>query len=193
MGRNEKCGYEAETGRNTQNTEQIFIRVFLEGKAARTQIPPRPACPRDEILGGFLCGVHRNGTTAHSTGLPIFVLDAPLCVTKFRKDFCAEFTAAGNRRGRIETANAVDCAQQSAGMRKTQTLVPRLRFSYPYFTPPAARPRRARSRRCAAAGTQYVPAFATITSVAVGLPTSDFLRISAVCAARDKSSPICAL
>ena len=90
MGRNEKCGYEAETGRNTQNTEQIFIRVFLEGTAGRTQIPPRPTHPRDEILEGFLCGVHRNGTTAHSTGLPIFVLDAPLCVTKFRKDFCAE-------------------------------------------------------------------------------------------------------
>ena len=87
MGRNEKCGYAAETGRNTQNTEQIFIRVFLEDAAARTQIPPRPACPRDEILSGFLCGVHRNGTTAHSTGLQIFVLNAPSCVTKYRTDF----------------------------------------------------------------------------------------------------------
>ena len=45
----------------------------------------------------------------------------------------------------------------------------------------------------AAAGVQHVRALATTASVAVGLPMSDFLRISAVYAARDKSSPICAL
>ena len=129
MGRNEKGGYSAKSGRNTRNTEQIHIRVFLEDTAGRTQIPPRPTRPHDEILEGFLCGVHRNGTTAHSTGLPIFVLHAPSCVTKYRAAFCAE------------------CIDR------------------------------------AAADAQHAPAFTTNISVAAWLPTSDFLRISAVCAA----------
>ena len=87
MGWNEKCGYRPEIWRNTQNTEQIRIRVFLEDMAERTQIPPHPNHPRDEILIGLLCGVHRNGTTAHSTDVPIFVLDTLPCVTKSQAFF----------------------------------------------------------------------------------------------------------
>ena len=55
--------------------------------AERTQIPPHPNHPRDEISEGFLCGVHRNGTTAHSTDVPIFVLDTLPCVTKSQAFF----------------------------------------------------------------------------------------------------------
>ena len=72
---------------NARNTEQFHIRVFLEVSARRTQIPPRPNHPRDEILIGFLCGVHRNDTTAHSMCLPIFVLDTLPCVTKSQAFF----------------------------------------------------------------------------------------------------------
>ena len=63
---NENGGYRPGICRNARNTEQICIRVFLEAAVGRTQIPPRPVRPRDKILRGFLCGVHRFGNAARS-------------------------------------------------------------------------------------------------------------------------------
>ena len=171
MGRNKKGGYSAKNGINARNTEQIRVRAFLEDATARPQIPPRPACPRDEILEGFLCRIHRNGTTAHSTGLPIFVLDAPPCVTKYRAVFCAEFTAAGNRRGRIETAKCGGLRAAIRGHEKNADACPTPAFFLSVFhstrstSAPCAVPPVRSSRNAA-----YSSALVTTTGVTVRQP-----------------------
>ena len=114
MGWNEKCGYRPEIWRNTQNTEQIRIRVFLEVSARRTQIPPHPNHPRDKILKGFLCGVHRRGNAARSrrrvgdhVATSGFFIACATRVTKFRKDFCAGCTEQNTSRPARRTAGVI--------------------------------------------------------------------------------------
>ena len=102
--------------------------------AERTQIPPHPNHPRDKILRGFLCEVHRYANAARSrrrAGVHVatsgFLLPAPPCVTKFRKGFCAECITRRISRSLHNSAGAVLRRRRCAAAR-TQRKFFRLKF-----------------------------------------------------------------